>query len=80
MPVRVLDVSELEAPEPLERVLRALEELPPGHYLRVLHRREPYLLYPQLDARGFRYRSLPGRQRPVEVMIWHAADSPPERL
>jgi uncharacterized protein (DUF2249 family) len=75
---RTLDVSDLPAPEPMERILDALADLPPGDRLCVLHRREPYPLYDMLrrmgyrwevSAEGDRYRILispvPERQRPV---------------
>lgn len=47
-----LDVSELEPCEPLERTLAAITLLETGDYLRVLHRREPHLLYPLLEKAG----------------------------
>ncbi|HJX11124.1 MAG TPA: DUF2249 domain-containing protein, partial [Candidatus Binatia bacterium] len=53
MPERVLDVSDLPPPEPLEQVTAALGNLAPGDYLRILHRREPLLLYPWLEEHGF---------------------------
>ena len=49
-----LDVSELEPCEPLERTLAALAGLGSGDYLRVLHRREPRLLFPLLERQGLR--------------------------
>ena len=49
----VLDVSELEAPEPLMRTLAAAETLGPGQYLRMTHRRFPCLLQENLEKRGF---------------------------
>ena len=41
---RVLDVSDLEPPEPLERILDALDQLGTGDWLHVRHRREPFPL------------------------------------
>jgi uncharacterized protein (DUF2249 family) len=52
-PTRVLDVRGLEPPQPLVKILEALEQLGPGERLEVLHERRPMLLYPQLDDRGF---------------------------
>jgi uncharacterized protein (DUF2249 family) len=75
---RTLDVSDLPAPEPMERILDALADMPPDDRLCVLHRREPYPLYDMLRRMGYRwvtssegdrYRilisSVPERQRPV---------------
>ncbi len=50
---RLLDVRGLEPPEPMVKILEALERLAPGELLEVLHERRPMLLYPQLDDRGF---------------------------
>ena len=50
---RLLDVRGLEPPEPMVKILEALERLAPGETLEVLHERRPMLLYPQLDDRGF---------------------------
>jgi uncharacterized protein (DUF2249 family) len=49
----VLDVRGLEPPEPMVRVLTALDRLAPGQRLEVRHGRCPTLLYPQLEDRGF---------------------------
>lgn len=54
---RALDVRGLEPPEPMVRILEALEELAAGERLEVLHERRPMLLYPQLDDRGFIYET-----------------------
>ncbi len=58
MKTRHLDVQELEAPEPLERILAELETLPDDTLLTVTHWREPLLLYPLLDARGWQYQTV----------------------
>jgi uncharacterized protein (DUF2249 family) len=48
-----LDVRGLEPPQPMVRILEALERLRAGETLEVLHERRPMFLYPQLDERGF---------------------------
>lgn len=75
---RLLDVSDLEPPEPLERVLNALGELGDGEFLHMLHRREPLLLYPELTARGFRYLTTFARDFECEVFIWRDGDATAE--
>lgn len=70
----VLDVSDLEPPDPLVRTLAAVETLQPGQYLRMLHRREPCLLFPHLDQQGFSYIMREGRTAACEVLIWRAGD------
>ncbi len=74
MAERLLDVSELEPCEPLEQTLAALPTLAPGDYLRVLHRREPYPLFPMLEQQGFGWFMRPGAATAVEVIIWRETD------
>jgi uncharacterized protein (DUF2249 family) len=74
-----LDVSDLEPPEPLERVLAALDELGDGEFLHMLHRREPFLLYPELERRGFRYLTFLDRDHECEVFIWRSGDTAAEK-
>ncbi len=67
---QVLDVSELQPPEPLERILDALADMPEGDWLRVRHRRDPVPLYRILSDMGYRWRTdhlAPGR---FEILIW----------
>ncbi|MDH5610899.1 MAG: DUF2249 domain-containing protein [Gammaproteobacteria bacterium] len=70
----VLDVSELEPPEPLVLTLEAAEKLKPGQYLRMLHRREPCMLYGNLDDNHFKYYQRKGTTSAVEVFIWSEQD------
>lgn len=51
-PSVVLDNRGLEPPEPLVRILEALEHLGPGQVLQALNERDPVFLYPQLKDRG----------------------------
>ncbi len=71
---RILDVSDLEPCEPMERTLQAVGDLNEGDYLRVIHRREPHLLYPVLEKMGFDWRSRPGGASEFEIFIWKRAD------
>jgi len=71
----LLDVSDLEPPEPLTRTLDAAEDLAPGQYLRMLHRRDPCMLYGNLDDNGFKYIQREGRTTAVELFIWREGDA-----
>lgn len=51
-PIKHIDCSELEPPEPMVRVLAALETLAVGQVLFALLSREPLFLFPELTARG----------------------------
>lgn len=48
-----LDNRGLEPPEPMVRILEAITGLSPDDRLVVLMDREPLLLYPELERRGF---------------------------
>jgi uncharacterized protein (DUF2249 family) len=52
-----LDVRGLEPPEPMVRVLEAVDRLGPGQALEILHDRRPVFLYPQLEERGFAHET-----------------------
>ncbi|MCL6522351.1 MAG: DUF2249 domain-containing protein [Firmicutes bacterium] len=56
-PVRRLDNRGLEPPEPMMRILEALEGMEPGEVLEAINEREPVFLYPELEARGHAIRS-----------------------
>lgn len=71
----LLDVSELEPPEPLTLTLEAADQLQVGQYLRMLHRREPCMLYGNLDDNHFKYRQRKGTSSAVEVFIWAENDT-----
>jgi uncharacterized protein (DUF2249 family) len=53
----LLDLRALPAPEPMERVLDALDGIKDGAELRVLLAREPHPLYGILARTGWRWRS-----------------------
>ena len=71
-----LDVRGLEPPEPMVRVLLALDSLAPDEALEVLHDRRPLFLYPQLDDRGFRHETLEVEPGLIRIVIRRAADMP----
>jgi len=71
----LLDVSDLEPPEPLVLTLEAAEQLQAGQYVRMLHRREPCMLYGNLDDNGFKYFQREGFTSAVEVFIWRKDDT-----
>jgi len=66
-----LDVSLLEPPEPLERVLDALAGLADGDRLRVKLRRQPFPLYNFLRQMGYEWETT-GAEGRFEVLIWSA--------
>jgi len=69
-----LDVSELEAPEPLVQAIAALQRLAQGDYLRLYHRMKPCHLYRFLEDNGFTAETRQGQRVACEVFIWHQGD------
>lgn len=55
-PVQHLDNRDLDPPEPMVRILAALESLGSGEVLSALLCREPVFLLPELKKRGHRWR------------------------
>ncbi|MCK9520176.1 MAG: DUF2249 domain-containing protein [Dehalococcoidia bacterium] len=53
MAVIEIDNRGLQPPDPMVRILEALEKLPPGDQVLALMDREPMMLYPELERRGF---------------------------
>lgn len=68
--VRELDVRDLMPPEPMHRVLIALDELGSDEQLRVVHHREPFPLYAMLRERGFSHRTTQLADGCFEILIW----------
>lgn len=48
-----LDVHDLPAPEPMIKILENLTRIEVNTVMRVFHHREPVLLYPKLEERGY---------------------------
>lgn len=69
--VIVLDVRGLEPPEPMERTLEALANLPRGATLVQINVRVPRFLIPKLEARGFTYEVHEQSKDMVRVFIRH---------
>lgn len=69
---RLLDVGGLEPPEPMVRILEALDTLSDSESLRVLIDREPVPLYRILLRNGYQYRTTPQDDQRYEVLIWLA--------
>ena len=74
--VHLLDVREMEPPEPMVRTLEALGTLPPGHTLVQVNSRVPRFLIPELERRGFQYTVHEEQPDVVRVFIRHAEEHP----
>ena len=70
-----LDVSALEAPEPLLQAIAALAELADGDYLHLHHRMKPCHLYSYLAEQGFAGDTRSGGGGDCEVFVWREGDT-----
>jgi len=77
--VVILDVRDLEPPEPMSRTLEALESLPVGSILLHVNRRVPKFLLPHLESRGFSYEIREQASDLVRVFITRTAPGPDSR-
>lgn len=74
-PEFLLDARDLAPPEPLERVLAAMDLLAEGQYLRVRLRFEPFPLYALLEEYGFAWQTRSASDIPFELCIWRHGDA-----
>lgn len=65
----VVDGRGLEPPEPMERVVAALDILQPGQRIRFLIHRQPYPLYDLLSRHHYHYEIMAGADGGFEVLI-----------
>jgi len=66
----VIDVRGMEPPEPMVKVLEALDLLPPAGRLQVLIDRQPVPLYQVLQRNGYSHLTSPGEAGGYQVLIW----------
>ncbi len=67
---KVVDIIDLVPPEPMIKVLTALEEMEPDRTLLVNHQRRPIYLLQVLDERGYPYRVVEHDDGRVQVYIY----------
>ncbi len=66
----LVDARGLEPPQPMQRILEALANLPESATLRARTDRRPMLLYPKLEERGCRYETQEAEDDGYETRIW----------
>ncbi len=70
IPEIVVDGQGLEPPEPMEKVLAALDALRPGQRVRFLIHRQPYPLYDILNRHHYRHETTALANGHFEILIW----------
>lgn len=70
-PTTFIDNRGLEPPEPLVRILDALEHLGSGEVLEAINERDPVFLYPELESRGAAIRTEKRPDGDMRLLIRH---------
>ncbi|WP_342118219.1 DUF2249 domain-containing protein [Pseudoduganella sp. OTU4001] len=68
-PEILLELCGLVPPEPMERVLEALDLMQPGQHIRMVIDREPVPLYRILERNGYRYATSMRGDYTYEILI-----------
>lgn len=68
--LNIIDCRELFPPEPMERVLEAVESLGDDNAILMVHRKEPIPLYPKLEERNCVHETKTTDDGTVHVLIW----------
>ena len=71
--MKVIDARNLEPPGPFDRVLDALDDLPPGEKVKLVINREPMPLYRFLLNNGYAYRALSFPDGRFEIEMWESS-------
>jgi uncharacterized protein (DUF2249 family) len=71
-PEILLELCGMVPPEPMERVLEALDLLQPGQHIRMVIDREPVPLYRILERNGYRYSTAARDDYTYEILISQA--------
>src|SRR6185312_8059830 len=74
--MQVVDVRQLEMPQPMMTILSAIEKLPEYDALLVYHKRIPVFLLPELKERKFDYRINELTANEVRLLIFKENDDP----
>lgn len=67
--METLDNRGLEPPEPMQRTLKALSELPNGEKLMIINDRKPMFLFEELDQMGHSYQVDPREDGGYQIVI-----------
>lgn len=76
--IEELDLRDLQPPDPMVRILEALEELRAGEVLFALLAREPVFLFPELERRGHEWTgNFDASGKDYRLLVRHAAEREP---
>ncbi len=67
--ITTIDVRGLEPPQPLVEIISLVESPDVGDTIVVLHDRDPLLLYPELEERGWDWKRLPSPEGELHLRL-----------
>ena len=65
-----VDCRELVPPEPMVKVLEAVEKMGKDEAVLMLHRKKPTLLFPRLKEKGLDFELTDKDDENIELLIW----------
>jgi len=68
--LQIIDCRALSPPEPMERILEAVETLGKGQAILMIHHKKPRLLYAKLEERQCASETITLEDGSVQVLIW----------
>ncbi len=71
---KIVDCRQMFSPEPMEKVLEAVETLNEDEAIVMIHRHEPVPLYKRLQERACDYQTKHLVDGSVQVLIWKKDD------
>ena len=71
--ITYVDVRELPAPEPLQKVLEVIDASAPQDVVCMIHRQNPHLLFDILMKRGLSFKVTETNEQ-FSIYIWHASN------
>lgn len=71
----LIDTREMEPPEPLVRVMEAVEQFKETEKIVMLHRHKPCQLLDKLNALGLNYNIIENNDGSVELTIWRDSNA-----
>ena len=74
-----VDVSQLPAPEPMQKIIQMLSNLPKGHYLSVFHRKKPETLFSILEQQHYQWHHTSNDIEQHVIFIWPSQDEQAKR-
>ena len=67
-----VDCRELVPPEPMVKVLEAVEKMGKDEAVLMLHRKKPALLLPRLKEKGLEFKLTEKDDESIELFIWRS--------